>query len=190
MKKRIALVLLVVVIALTIFVFSSGRTLLETSFLQTLIPPVILEQSNRLVQFLPAILMFGFVTICFKGATRTKPQWKHCILAAAACTLTFFAFSFFSNMLRNTTTYNMIYGVMSGIILLLLKVFVFFILLLFFAQALFVHQFFDQLLLAELYLLPAREEVRLHLVLRRLLFIDPTTLSCGWRQPLTTKQEA
>lgn len=166
-------VLLVVVIALTIFVFTSGRTLLETSFLQALIPPVIIEQSNRLVQILPATLMFCFITICFKVATRTRPQWKHCILAAAACTLTFFVFSFFSNMLRNTTTYNMIYGVMSSTIILLLKVFVFFILFLFFAQALFVHQFFDQLLLGELYLLPSREETRLHLVLRRLLFIDP-----------------
>ena len=76
-------------------------------------------------------------------------------------------------MLRNTTTYNMIYGVMSSIIILLLKVFVFFILFLFFAQALFVHQFFDQLLLGELYLLPGRDETQLHLVLRRLLFIDP-----------------
>ena len=166
-------VLLVVVIALTIFVLTSGRTLLETSFLQELIPPVIIAQSNRLVRFLPATLMFGFVTICFKVATRTRPRWKHCILAAAACTVTFFAFSFFSTMLRNTTTYNMIYGVMSSIIILLLKVFVFFILFLFFAQALFVHQFFDQLLLGELYLLPGRDETQLHLVLRRLLFIDP-----------------
>lgn len=166
-------VLLVVVIALAIFVLTSGRTLLETSFLQELIPPVIIAQSNRLVRFLPATLMFSFVTICFKVATRTHPRWKHCILAAAACTLTFFAFSFFSSMLQNTTTYNMIYGVMSSIIILLLKVFVFFILFLFFAQALFVHQFFDQLLLGELYLLPGRDETQLHLVLRRLLFIDP-----------------
>ena len=166
-------VLLVVVIALAIFVLTSGRTLLETSFLQELIPPVIIAQSNRLVRFLPATLMFSFVTICFKVATRTRPRWKHCILAAAACTLTFFAFSFFSTMLQNTTTYNMIYGVMSSIIILLLKVFVFFILFLFFAQALFVHQFFDQLLLGELYLLPGRDETQLHLVLRRLLFIDP-----------------
>ena len=165
-------VLLVVVIALAIFVLTSGRTLLETSFLQELIPPVIIAQSNRLVRFLPATLMFSFVTICFKVATRTHPRWKHCILAAAACTLTFFAFSFFSSMLQNTT-YNMIYGVMSSIIILLLKVFVFFILFLFFAQALFVHQFFDQLLLGELYLLPGRDETQLHLVLRRLLFIDP-----------------
>lgn len=166
-------VVLVVVIALVIFIFSSGKTLLEASFLQQLLPPVMVELGNQLTRFLPAVLMLCFVTICFKVATRTKPRWKHCILAAAACTLVFSGFSLLSDLSRDTTTYNMIYGVMSGIILLLLKVFVFFILLLFFAQALFVHQFFDQLLLAELYLLPAREEVRLHLVLRRLLFIDP-----------------
>lgn len=166
-------VILVVVIALTIFVFTSGRTLLETSFLQRMIPPVVVRLGDRLTRFLPATLMFLFVTLAFRTAAGTRPRWKHCILAAAACTLTFFGFSLLSNLFRNTTTYNMIYGVMSGVILLLLKVFVFFILLLFFAQALFVHQFFDQLLLAELYLLPPRDAQQWHLVARRLLFIDP-----------------
>ncbi len=166
-------VLLVVAVALVIFVFTSGRSLLETGFLRQLIPPVVIELGNRLTRFLPAALMLLFVAATFRIASRTRPRWKHCILAAAACTLAFFAFSLVSSLLRNTTTYNMIYGVMSGIIILLLKVFVFFILLLFFAQALFVHQFFDQLLLAELYLLPARDERRWPLVLRRLLFIDP-----------------
>lgn len=166
-------VILVVTIALVIFILSSGKTLLETSFLQKLIPPIMIQLGNQLTRFLPATLMFFFVTITFRLASRTKPQWKHCILAAAACTLIFFLFSGLSNIFRNTTTYNMIYGVMSSVIILLLKVFVFFILLLFFAQALFVHQFFDQLLLGELYLLPSREEIKLQLVLRRLLFIDP-----------------
>lgn len=166
-------VILVVVIALTIFVFTSGRTLLETSFLQRMIPPVVVRLGDRLTRFLPATLMLLFVTLAFRTAAGTRPRWKHCILAAAACTVTFFAFSILSNLFRNTTTYNMIYGVMSGVILLLLKVFVFFILFLFFAQALFVHQFFDQLLLAELYLLPPRDAQQWHLVARRLLFIDP-----------------
>lgn len=166
-------VALVVAVALVIFIFSSGKAVLETSFLQQFIPPVVAQLGNHLTRFLPAALMLVFVTICFKVATGTRPRWRHCILAAAACTVSFFLFSFASSLLRNTTTYNMIYGVMSSVIILLLKVFVFFILFLLFAQALFVHQFFDQLLLAELYLLPSREEVRPHLVLRRLLFIDP-----------------
>lgn len=75
------------------------------------------------------------------------------------------------------TRYNLVYGILSNVIVLLLEVFVFFILLLFFAQLQYVSQFFDSFLLGELYLLPEWHDPLFKKQLERLLFLDVPTLN-------------
>jgi membrane protein len=79
---------------------------------------------------------------------------------------------FFINMGR----YNLVYGVLSNLIVLLLEVFIFFQIFLFFAQYIYVNQFFETLLLGELYLLPKRENQALIPRTKRILFIKPSKL--------------
>ena len=98
------------------------------------------------------------------------------MLFAAGSTLSFIVFLKIMNLFINVNKYNVIYGVLSNTIVLLMEVFFFFIIFLFFAQWLFVFQFFDTLLLCELYLLPARDETSLADLSKRLLFIRPDYL--------------
>ena len=107
---------------------------------------------------------------------RTRPSFFTCMLFAAGSTLSFIVFLKIMNLFINVNKYNVIYGVLSNTIVLLMEVFFFFIIFLFFAQWLFVFQFFDTLLLCELYLLPARDETSLADLSKRLLFIRPDYL--------------
>lgn len=166
-------VVLVVSLSLIIFLISSGSTLLQLPFFKSFIPPFVYSLLSTIISFTPVILMFFIVSISYRVAPGIKLPWSKNFLATLCCTVSFFVFSYFSSYFTDIAKYNMIYGVLSAIIMLLLRVFVFFILYLFFAQALFVHHFFNQLLLAELYLLPSRDTENLILLFRRLLFVDP-----------------
>lgn len=166
-------VLLVVILALLIFLFATAKSVLSSSVLVQVIPQLLQTISARLLQFVPAGLMFSFVTIIYRAASGTKPSGITCILASAACTSVFFAFKAVFSLFVDMAKYNLIYGVLSNGIVLLLEVLTFFILVMFFAQFVFVHQFFDQLLLAELYLLPGKNDCSPVSVIRRIMFIKP-----------------
>jgi len=166
-------IILVFFLALIIFFFAATKSLLETSFLLPLIPKFIQNIGETLLNFLPATLMLIIITFSLKIASGTNPKLKHCFFVAIFCTILFTGFRFIFNFVVDTSKYNLIYGVFSTMIILLLEVFTFFSLFLFFAQILFVHQFFDQLLLAELYLLPDKNNTNIFAVLRRIMFIQP-----------------
>lgn len=166
-------VILVVLLAVLIFIFSAANSLLDFSLIKELIPKFILDLINKLALFLPIIFMFFLIMITYKTASGTKPKWRICFICSSACTIIFRLFILIFSNFTDMTKYNLIYGILSNTIILLFEFFSFFVLYLFFAQALFVHQFFDQLLLAELYLLPNREETKLTSIIRRIMFIKP-----------------
>lgn len=166
-------VLLVVVLALLIFVFTTAESLMSTDLLRQIIPQFVRDASSWLLRFVPAGLMFCFVAVTFRVGSGTKPSGILCMVLSAACTLLFSGFLFVFSYFVDMTRYNLIYGILSNSIVLLLEVFTFFILFLFFAQGIFVHQFFDQLLLAELYLLPSRDSIKFSAAIRRMMFIKP-----------------
>lgn len=72
--------------------------------------------------------------------------------------------------------YNLVYGILSNIIVLLLEVYMFFFLFLFFTQFLYVSQFFDSFLLARIYLLPAYNDPNPIKQIERSMFIEPRNL--------------
>jgi membrane protein len=76
-------------------------------------------------------------------------------------------------MFLNINRYNLVYGVLSRLIVLLLEVYIFFIYILFFAQFIYVIQYLNNLLLGELYLLPKQSKKGFFSVLKRKLFINP-----------------
>jgi membrane protein len=67
----------------------------------------------------------------------------------------------------------MIYGVLGNVIILFMDIFFFFVFFLVFAQFIYVVQFFDELLLGELYLLPDIEQSGLGAEIKRAFFIRP-----------------
>lgn len=135
-----------------------------------------ISDNAKSVNFLPDFLIFAVVTILYKGNCGTKPRLSLCVFAGILCTVTFKIFRAAMNAILNVASYNLLYGVLSHVIILLMEIFFFFVFFLFFAQMIFSIQFFDELLLGELYLLPKVDKKGVGGKIKRLLFIRPDFL--------------
>lgn len=166
-------VIFVIGIAILIALLYTIRSLINTSFLETNFPWMQSKVVPILIALLPSIAMFLSVSITYRVVPGTKPPKHICFLAALCTTLIFWGIQKCFGLFLNITRYNLVYGVLSNIIVLLLEVSIFFQVYLFFAQYIYVSQFFDTLLLAELYLLPERKDTAIFAGLRRILFIRP-----------------
>jgi membrane protein len=172
-------VLIVIITAVTVLLFLSLRTIFELP----LFAPVFSRfagSRGQTIRFLfsqlPDILMLMIMTMMYRTGPGTKPPLRLCFFSAAGCTLLFHAVRLLMNSFIDLSRYNLIYGVLGKLIVVLMEVFFFFMIFLFFAQFIFVFQFFDELLLGELYLLPRRDTPGAGTFLRRTLFIRPDFL--------------
>jgi membrane protein len=124
-------------------------------------------------RFAPAVIIFLFLFFVYYISPRKRPTFAQSFFASAACTVSFavvhIAFTSFVNMSR----YNLVYGVLSNIIVILLEVYLFFFLFLFFAQFQYVEQFFDSFLLAQIYLMPDYRDPDPIKQLERIMFLEP-----------------
>ena len=138
------------------------------------------DLETSLIQFLikigPHILLFLATFFTYRFAPGTKPSIKLCLSTAFCSSGIYFVIQKFLKLFLNMSRYNLVYGVLSNLIVLLLEVFIFFQIFLFFAQFIYVSQFFETLLLGELYLLPKRESQSFFARIKRFLFIKPSKL--------------
>lgn len=128
------------------------------------------------IKYFPNILILCVVTVLYKLVPGTKPSFWSCLALGLFCTVSFWAFRIVLHFFLNPRNYNVLYGMMGNMILLLMDIFFFFTFFLFCAQYLFVNQFFDELLIGELYLLPKKEEGSFAGKMRRKLFLRPEIL--------------
>lgn len=169
----------VIAAASIMFVVISFNTIRHTSFFSVLenqFPILPSTMVSTLLNTIPLFFIFIIVLFCYKFESRSNPKWSLCMFASMGCTFCFWVFQNLMGLFINVNRYNLIYGVLSNIIVLLLEVYFFFMLFLFFAQLIFVQQFFDDLLLGELYVLPKREDTNFFSTLKRILFIKPEYL--------------
>lgn len=171
----------IIVILATVLIFAviSFKTIRRNPIFQGIVqafPTLLGSFSSQIVNTLPLFIIFVMVTICYKEESGTKPSWLLCIVASAACTFSFWVFQRLMGLFINVNRYNLLYGVLSNVIVMLLEVYFFFMMFLFFAQYVFVYQFFDILLLGELYVLPKRENTNVLASIKRILFIRPDFL--------------
>lgn len=170
---------MVIVSSLIIILNVAFKTLTKLEIFQKLsdmFPRLLSTFTERTVIYLPYIIIFVVVFFCYKATSRSNPPTWTCFWCAAGCTATFIVFQKFVGIFLNINRYNMVYGVLSNIIVLLLEVFFFFVIFLSFAEFVFVSQYFDTLLLSEIYRLPDRDDTGLISTFRRLLFIRPDYL--------------
>lgn len=133
--------------------------------------------SGDLIQkMLPNFLILVVITFLFKSASGTKPSIFLCLGSGILCTASFWAFRLIMHFFLNVSRYNLIYGVLGHVIILFMDIFFFFVFFLVFAQFIYVVQFFDELLLGELYLLPNIEETGIGAGIKRSLFIRPDVI--------------
>lgn len=166
-------ILLVFILASLVFIFITSVSLFDTEFLRQIIPSFVQNFVYKILRFAPGILMFFFITIAYKFGSGTNPSGFLCMVNSGLCTTFFFLFLKVFSLIVDMPKYNLIYGIMGNTFVILFEIFIFFILFLFFAQMIYIHQFFDQLLLAELYLLPNKSDLKPMQALRRAMFIKP-----------------
>ena len=171
-----SITLIIAVIIIAAFVLSR---IMSLSFFQTLLAyfPLLQKQSSsNLGTIVLYFILFISTVLAYRIIPGTKPLLRRCVFYAALSTAVFFIVSWFLNMFMNVTNYNTVYGTISSLVVLMMKVYLFFIIFLFCAQMIYVSQFFDTLLRSEIYLLPAFESKGIGNYLRRFLFINPSEI--------------
>jgi len=130
-----------------------------------------------LIVSLPYIYICAFCAVMYKGTGRERkiPVYLS-FFSAVLCTTTFGITQKLMSIFININKYNVVYGVFSRLIVMLLGIYVFFILFLFFAELMFVVQFFEELLLGELFLLQNRDRTSFFSRLRYDIFVLPDYL--------------
>jgi membrane protein len=170
-------VLLVLLIVIFILAMITANSVIDTAFIESLFPQRLYNDIRAMLSYFPLVIMVLFIYVTYRFAAGTKPPGKLCMLAAVICTAGFSVVQLLFRLFINMNTYNLIYGVLSNLIVILLEVYIFFILFLFFAQMIYVIQFFDSLLLTQLYLLPDRDDTNIGAFIKRSLFINPRKFS-------------
>ena len=182
---------LTIIVAILIFAVNIFRQLLWLPLFEDIVtihPGLLSSFADFIARLTPFLLIFCAATAVYKFASRTRPPTLYCMGMAGACSVGFWGLRRFMKLFINVNRYNLIYGVLSNVIVTLLGVYFFFMIFLFCAQFLFVLQFFGPLLLSELYLLPERGDTHIKQTVRRLLFIRPDSLLGDTPDTITLKK--
>ena len=171
-----AITLIIAVVIIAAFIFSQIISLPFFQNFLALFPILEKQSSSNLATFVLYFILFISTIIAYRVIPGTKPLLRRCIFYAALSTVCFFIVSWFLNMFMNVTNYNTVYGTISSLVVLMMKVYMFFIIFLFCAQMIYVSQFFETLLYSEIYLLPGFESKGFGNYLRRFLFINPSEI--------------
>ena len=172
-------VVIIIVIAAIIFALIIMQTIVQIPFFSSIaqkFSPLLMFLSRYHINSLPNVLLFVIVTILYKIGAESKPPAKLCLASSLLCTITFWTFRQVMHAVASFSSYNIVYGVLAKLMVTMLDVFIFFSLFFIFAQFMLIYQFFDEMLLGELYLLPKKDANKLSSMLRRALFIRPDFL--------------
>ncbi|MCR4789456.1 MAG: YihY/virulence factor BrkB family protein, partial [Treponemataceae bacterium] len=175
-------ILLVIGIVLLVFIFVTAKSLASNKeFFDKLVIPffpqfLINTIKTKIFSILPYIFIFIVEAFVYHYASGSKPSWRICFFAAFLCTVSFWFVAFLMNMFMDKARYNLVYGVLSSLIIMLLDVYIFFTIYFYVAQSIFVYQFFDSLLLSELYLWNPQEANKIRKWYKGALFAIPNQL--------------
>lgn len=175
----IEFILVIIIIFVMLFVFSINR-LIERPEIQEIfddLPFHALATISNNAVILVYIVIFMATAVIYRIGSGIKPKISLCCFYALFSTLAFYACSTFISLFFNPSNYNLIYGAISSLLLLMMRVWFFFNIFLFFAQMLFCTEYLDTLSFALLYMLPENEEnLSKWSVFKRSLFKKPAVI--------------
>jgi len=171
-----ALILGLIALVIISFVLNQLFSQPSFDFLRENFPLIFGSGFKRISTLLFYAAIFIFTWVVYRFEPRTAPGSGACFIFAVLQTISFYVISLWINKFMNLSNYNLIYGAISSVILLMLKVYFFFMSFLFFAQCLFVWQYLDSLLFCEMYMLPSEDSRKLGDIIKRRLFINPSAL--------------
>lgn len=155
---ELVLIIAALVVVLAIFIMNKALSLPFFEELDEFIPLTLLYKISSNVSLITYIILFVFSTIIFRMASGVKPKLTNCAFFAALATISFNVVTWFLHTFINTTNYNIVYGAISSVIVLMMQVWFFFLIFLFFAQMIFAAEYREVLSLGVLYMMPEKEE--------------------------------
>jgi len=166
-------ILIILIVAATIFLIA-GNAFFNSELSENLFSPFFFSLLKNIFRYAPFAIILVFLFLVYLYSPRTRPGVKQSLGAAVACSVSFAIVQLVFTSIVNMSRYNLVYGILSNVIVLLLEVYLFFFLFLFYAQFLYVIQFFDSFLLSRIYLLPGYDDPNPLRQLERMLFVKPT----------------
>jgi len=166
-------VILITLVVVMVAFMMSGKAIFSALAQAQIIAPAIQPYLRAFLRIVPFGLVIAFLFFIYYTVPRIKPRPRQSLFASLGCALTFALAKIALDAIVNMTKYNLVYGILSNVIVLLLEVYVFFLLFLFFAQYQYVSQYFEGFLLSKLYLLPEHDDPSPVKQFERMLFIEP-----------------
>jgi len=166
-------ILIILIVAATIFLIA-GNAFFNSELSENLFSPFFFSLLKNLFRYAPFAIILIFLFLVYMYSPRTRPSIKQSLGAAVACTVSFAVVQLAFTSIVNMSRYNLVYGILSNVIIILFEVYLFFFLFLFYAQFLYVIQYFESFLLARIYLLPAYDDPGTMRQIERMLFVKPT----------------
>ena len=161
-KKRTPLVMNIVsFIILSILLLASVLITffsIGLNFIQTLLPKSVIIQTffqallPVLRQFFPFVIIVVLIFMAYRLVPPDKPQTTSSLISATGCALSIFLVHILFSRFFTVTQYNVIYGVLGSLILMVLWVYFSFLLFFFFAEFTFVSDKLDVLVFEQMYL--------------------------------------
>ncbi len=155
--SEFVLVILFIVLMLFAFMFNKFLQLPVFVTIRNSFPSIFRASSNVIVSSVMYLMIFLITLYFYKFVSGTNPRWIISIFYAAISTGVTFVISFFINKFMHFVNYNIIYGTISTLLIFLFKIYMFFGVFLFCAQMVFVSQFFEELIIAQLYTMQKSE---------------------------------
>jgi len=166
--------IIVVILLVFLFIFLiTGSAVFRSDFAQPVFSPNLFSLLRNLFRFIPVIFMQLFVCLIYYLMPPIKPSFKTAFLSSAACTISYYFVKIFFIFFRSTVKFTFVYGLFTNVILVLIQVWFFFFFFVFFAQFMYVNQFFNSFIISQLYRLPKEDAPGFFNQLLRHLFISP-----------------
>ena len=166
--------IIVVILLVFLFIFLiTGSAVFRSDFAQPVFSANLFSLLRNLFRFIPVIFMQLFVCLIYYFMPPIKPSFKTALLSSAACTISYYFIKIFFIFFRSTVKFTFVYGLFTNVILVLIQVWFFFFFFVFFAQFMYVNQFFNSFIISQLYRLPKEDAPGFFNQLLRHLFIEP-----------------
>lgn len=170
--------LIVLIIAVMLFVFVLNRIIELPAFRDAMddLPVNLLDRLSSNASLIIYLIIFVFTVVLYRMGSAAKPKMGLCFFYALCSTVCFYFTAKLIHVFFNPSNYNLIYGAISSLLILMMQVWFFFNIFLFFAQMLFSTEYLDMLSFALLYLLPNVEDSSKWAVFKRNLFRKPAVI--------------
>lgn len=190
--SEFVIVLIFIIAIIFTFTFDRFLSLPFFNLLRDSFPNIFNESThnaNRLITFIIYLMFFLFTFYSYRFVSGIKPKTRICLFYSLLSTSIYFVVSLLLNKFMNFTNYNIVYGAVSTVIVILVKVYTFFMIFFFCGEMVYVSQYFDDLLIAQIYVYPNKKMSKITKKVHNFLFESLSLVSTKTEKIILEKND-